>query len=288
MGWDGMDRRRNPVPLDGPWPNPPRLPGGLRVAARLLAALVWTFLCAGVQAVCIVLPGRAKVLMPRLYWAGVCRCLSLRVRVIGAPMASGLPVVFVSNHSSWMDIPAMGSILPACFIAKGEVGQWPIISMVARLGRTLFVSRRAATAAREAADILRRLKERDNLVLFPEGTTSDGARILPFRSSLLAVAEAGVPLVLQPVTIVYDELESLPVRREDRAMFSWFGDMDLASHFNRVARCHHLRVTVQLHPPIDPRTAGGRKRITQRVWAEVAAGAAELRRNREVKRPAGA
>ncbi|GAB0112782.1 lysophospholipid acyltransferase family protein [Acidisoma sp. C75] len=276
--------RREPVPLDGAWPRLPRLPGGLRVAGRLASCLVWTLFCAGFQAVFLALPGRAKVVMPQLYWAGLCRCLGLSVRLTGAPMARGLPIVFISNHSSWMDIPALGARLPACFIAKGEVGRWPIISMVARLGRTIFVTRRAATAAQEAAEIKRRLAVGDNLVLFPEGTTSDGARVLPFRSSLLAVAEAGPPLLLQPVTIVYDGYESLPVRREDRALFAWFGDMSLAGHFNRIARCHRLRVTIMLHPPIDPRGAGGRKRITQRAWVEIAGSAAELRRNREAAR----
>lgn len=219
------------VPLDGAWPRAPRLPGGFWVFLRVFCFLLWTVLCAIPQSVLIFLPGRAKVLLPRLYWSGCCRCLGLRVRVIGAPVASGLPVVFVGNHSSWMDIPALGSVLPACFIAKGEVGRWPIIAIVAKLGRTVFVSRRASTAAKETADILERLRQRDNLVLFPEGTTSDGARILPFRSAFLAVAETDLPHVLQPFTIVYDELDYLPVRREDRALFAWFGDMDFCEPF---------------------------------------------------------
>ena len=269
-----------PVPLEGVWPRPPRIAGGLRVAWRLLTFTVWTLLCGLVQSVLLLLPGRAKVRLPLIYWAGCCWCLGLRVRVVGAPRARDLPTVFVSNHSSWMDIPALGSCLPACFIAKGEVGRWPVISTIARLGRTVFVSRRAAGAARENADIARRLGDGDSLILFPEGTTSDGARIMPFRSAFLAVAESEQPHLLQPVTIVYDEIDFLPIRRADRALLAWFGDMELASHFNRIARHRGLRVTIELHPPVNADGGLTRKQLAGVIWRQVAMSAAEIRRNR--------
>jgi 1-acyl-sn-glycerol-3-phosphate acyltransferase len=277
MGKPGVSR---PVPLDGAWPWVPRLAGWVWVAWRVTVFALWTLLCAPVQAVLLLLPGRGKARLPVVYWAGCCWCLGLRVRVIGAPLARDLPTVFVSNHSSWMDIPALGSCLPACFIAKGEVGRWPVISIIAHLGRTVFVSRRATGAARENADIRKRLGDGDSLILFPEGTTSDGARVMPFRSAFLAVAESDQPHVLQPVSIVYDELDFLPARRADRALFAWFGDMDLASHFNRIARHRGLRVTIELHPPLDPAVRLSRKQLATATWRQVALSAAELRRNR--------
>jgi 1-acyl-sn-glycerol-3-phosphate acyltransferase len=269
-----------PVPLDGTWPSLPRVAGGVWIAWRLLTFTVWTLLCAPVQAVLLISPGRGKARLPMIYWAGCCWCLGLRVRVIGAPVSRTLPTVFVSNHSSWMDIPALGSRLPACFIAKGEVGRWPVVSTIARLGRTVFVSRRAAGAARENADIARRLADGDSLILFPEGTTSDGARVMPFRSAFLAVAESDQPHIVQPVSIVYDEIDFLPVRRADRALIAWFGDMDLASHFNAIGRHRGLRVTIELHPPIDPAGRLTRKQLANTIWRQVALAAAELRRNR--------
>ncbi len=269
------------VELDGPWPQVPRLPGEVRVLLRVVSCLIWTVICGVPQALFIWLPGKPKVWLPRLYWSGCCWCLGLRVRVTGAPVVRGVPVIFIGNHTSWLDIPVLGSRLSACFIAKGEVGQWPIISIVSRLGRTVFVSRKVATAARENADIRRRLSDGDSLVLFPEGTTSDGTRVLPFRSAFLAVAESNLPHMLQPVTVVYDQLDFLPVRREDRALFAWFGDMDLASHFRRIARHRGLRATIVLHPPIDPKEGLGRKQLAQLTWRQVAVTAAELRSNRD-------
>ncbi len=277
-----MSRR---VELEGAWPWVPRIAGSVRIAWRLLTVVIWTLLCVPVQAVLLTLPGRAKASLPRLYWAGFCWCLGLRVRVIGAPPVRDRPTIFVSNHSSWMDIPALGSCLAACFIAKGEVGRWPVISLIARLGRTVFVSRRASGAARENADIRKRLGDGDSLVLFPEGTTSDGARVMPFRSAFLAVAESDLPHSLQPVSIVYDEIDFLPVRRADRALFAWFGDMELASHFACIGRHRGLRVTIELHPPIDPAAGLGRKQLATSFWREVATSAAELRRNRIAEKP---
>jgi 1-acyl-sn-glycerol-3-phosphate acyltransferase len=265
---------------DGSWPWVPRVNDGVLVTLRALAAGLWTLACAPVQAVFLVLPGRGKAWFAAVYWAGICRVLGLRVRIIGAPLARGLPVVFISNHSSWLDIPALGSCLKACFIAKGEVSRWPVISIVARLGRTVFVSRKAAGAARENTDIRARLAAGDSLILFPEGTTSDGARVMPFRSAFLAIAETGLPHILQPVSIVYDEIDWLPARRADRALFAWFGDMDLASHFNRIARHRGLRVTIMLHPPIEQAPGMSRKHLARSAWAQVADSAAELRRNR--------
>ncbi len=103
------------------------------------------------------------------------------------------PVMFVSNHSSWVDIPVLGGVLPACFVAKGEVAGWPLIGTVARLGRTVFISRNRGAMAREAEMMPGGGGAGDNLILFPEGTTSDGSRVLPFRTSFFAAAVGPPP-----------------------------------------------------------------------------------------------
>ena len=135
-------------------------------------------------------------------------------------------------------------------------------------------------------DLLPQLRNRlaagDNLVLFPEGTSSDGSRVLPFRSSFFAVAEPGqaaAPL-LQPVSVVYDRLGGLPTGRASRPVFAWYGDMDIASHFWRLGQHCGLRVTVVLHAPVDPARFPDRKALSQAVWHIVANGAATLRQNR--------
>jgi len=255
-----------------------------RVIRRFLALLLWTLLSMGVQAVCLLLPGRAKVAFARCYWALFTRLLGLRVRVIGTPAVPqpGRPVVFVSNHSSWVDVPVVGGVLPGCFIAKGEIERWPLINVIAWLGRTVFVTRRRGTAGREREAMRARLRSGDNLILFPEGTSSDGSRVLPFRSSFFAVAEAddGIAPLIQPVSVAYDRLGWLPTVRARRPVFAWYGDMDIASHFLRLAQHSGLRVTVLLHDPLDPAAYPDRKALAQAVWRVVADGAATLRQNR--------
>jgi len=267
----------------------------LRVFRRGLFAVIWSLLLMPLQAVLIALPGHAKVSLPRIYWAGMCRMIGLNVRVIGAPAhrtADGRPVVFVSNHSSWLDVLVLGGTLEACFISKGEVADWPLVGLIASLGRTVYVRRKRTSTARERDEMRARLAAGDSLILFPEGTTSDGSRVMPFRSAFLSVAllpatADGRPPIVQPVSVVYDRLAFLPTGRASRPLFAWYGSMDIGTHFWRLAQHRGLRASVLLHTPLDPAAYPSRKALTQAIWVTVADGAATLRQNRPA-RPIGA
>lgn len=271
------------------WASPRHaLPRRLAPIWRLLLVLPWTLLCAIPQGIVLLLPGRPTAFVTRLYWRGLCAILGLSLRVIGTPAhatADGRPVVYVSNHSSWLDILALGAQLDAAFIAKEEVAGWPLIGWVARLGRTVYVRRARTSTARERDEMRTRLAAGDSLILFPEGTTSDGARVLPFRSAFLSIAELpvspeGLPPIVQPVSLVYDRLAGLPVCRAARPVFAWYGDMEIAPHFWQLARHRGMRASLLLHPPLDPRDFPNRKALTLAVWQASADGAALLRQNR--------
>ena len=257
----------------------------IRAARRGVAVILWTLLCIPVQALFLSLPGRPKVAFARFYWSSVARVLGLEIRLIGSPASGPRPVVFVSNHSSWLDVPVLGGRIEACFVSKDDVARWPLVSTVARLGRTVFVSRQRGATGRERDTMRSRLAAGDSLLLFPEGTTSDGARVLPFRSSFFAIAEGSDPPLIQPVSIVYDRLGGLPTGRAARPIFAWYGDMDLAPHFWQLAQRKGLRVSVLLHPPLDPARYASRKALARAVWQAVADGAATLRQNRPVSPP---
>jgi 1-acyl-sn-glycerol-3-phosphate acyltransferase len=262
---------------------PRPLGGRVRAVRRMLAAVLWTLVAIPVQAALLALPRgvwpRGKVAFARLYHATLCRLLGLEVRVVGRPCGDA-PVLFLSNHSSWLDILVLGGTLEACFVAKAEVGRWPLIGTVARLGRTVFVSRSRGATGREADEMRTRLTAGDSLVLFPEGTSNDGTRVLPFRSAFLATAEAARRI--QPVSVVYDRLGGLPACRRDRPIFAWYGDMDIGSHFWRLARRSGARVTVLLHEPFPPGAVPDRKALAAASERVVAEGAALLRQNRPV------
>ena len=247
-----------------------------------------------IQAVCLVLPGQAKVAFARRYWAIFTRLIGIEVRVIGtaAKRVDSRSVVYVSNHSSWIDVPVVGGVLDGRFVAKSDVAGWPIVGTIARLGRTVFVSRTRASTGKEREHMRDVLRAADNLILFPEGTSSDGSRVLPFRSAFFAIAElrrgedpAELPII-QPVSVVYDRLGGLPAGRASRPVFAWYGDMDIASHFWRLTQHIGLRATVLLHTPLDPARFTDRKMLSQSVWQIVAEGASALRQNRPA-RPLG-
>jgi 1-acyl-sn-glycerol-3-phosphate acyltransferase len=252
-----------------------------------------------IQAVCLLSPGNAKVTFARFYWATFTRLIGIEVRVIGTPAKrhggrpggrpGGRSVVYVSNHSSWIDVPVVGGVLNGCFVAKHDVAGWPIVGIIAKLGRTVFVSRSRASTGKERDAMRAVLKAGDNLILFPEGTSSDGSRVLPFRTSFFALAEcregeslADLPLI-QPVSVVYDRLGGLPAGRASRPVFAWYGDMDIASHFLRLTQHIGLRATVVLHTPLDPARFADRKALSQAVWQIVADGASTLRQNRPAR-----
>lgn len=251
--------------------------GVLRAVGRLLLAALWTLPSIPVQAALVALPGHGNVAFGAFYHRVLCRILGLKVRVVGQA-AQGTKVLFLSNHSSWLDIPVLGGVLGAPFVSKADVGEWPVVGLIARLGRTVFVSRTRGRTGEEAAGMRERLAAGDSLILFPEGTSSDGGRVLPFRSAFLGVAE--MTKLVQPVSVVYDRLGGLPVVRRDRAHFAWYGDMDIGSHFWRLAKRSGGGVTVLLHEPVDPHAFPNRKVLTQAVERVVAEGAATLRQNR--------
>ena len=259
-----------------------RVAGGIRAVRRGVAVVGWTVISCPVQALLLLLPGRAKVAFPAFYWATFAWLLGLDVRVIGAPLVTGdiRRVIYIANHSSWLDIPVLGGRLKACFVSKAVVANWPGINLVAWLGRTVFVSRKRGATGRERDDMRGRLLAGDNLLLFPEGTSSNGTLVLPFRSAFFSIAEGEMPPVIQPLSVCYDRLGGMPTRRSTRAIFAWYGDMNLASHFWRLAQSTGMRVTIKVHPAMDPLEYPNRKVLAQAAWDAVAGGAAALRQSR--------
>ena len=222
----------------------------LRPALVLLAfALVTLPLMPAQQVFVWTWPAMARR-FPMYYHRIVCRILGIRVKVIGAPPATG-PTLIASNHVSWLDIVVLSAVAPLSFIAKREVNTWPFFGALARLQRTVFVHRDRRHATGNSRDEMQdRLKSGDILVLFPEGTSSDGHRVLPFKSSLFGAAEyPGV--VVQPVTVAYSGHRNLPMNGRLRPSYAWYGDMDLPPHLWEALATGPIEVTVICHEPLS-------------------------------------
>ena len=196
------------------------------------------------------------------YYRVLCSLLRIRVRVHGAPMRDRA-VLYVSNHVSWADILVIGSVAPVAFIAKREVASWPLVGITAKIQRTVFVDRtRRHKAAEAVADIVKRLKDGVSVVLFAEGTSSDGNRVLPFRSALLgAVEEASAHagnILIQPMSISYTGLHGIP-------MVAWYGDLDFLPHIKVFIEHGAVDAVVSYGEAVPVDFAADRKAMSKRL-----------------------
>lgn len=205
-----------------------------------------------------------KKTLPLWYHKRCCRILGIRIERRGRQSRLH-PTLFVSNHVSYLDITILSALVPGSFVAKAEVRSWPYFGWLARLQRTVFVERRPVRADDARDGILERLVAGDDLILFPEGTSGDGNRVLPFKSALFAVAErwAGEsPLTIQPVSVAYTKLDGLPLGRHLRPFYAWYGDMDLVPHLWQLAGLGQLTVVVHFHSPVTLAELGSRKALS--------------------------
>ncbi|WP_374382853.1 lysophospholipid acyltransferase family protein [Dongia sp.] len=246
-------------------------------ALRLSCYLGLTLALSPLQLVLLLLRLPARNLLPRFYHRLTCRIIGLDVEVRGK-MSQSAPTLFVSNHTSYFDIPVLGSLIVGSFVAKTEVGSWPVFGWLSKMQRTVYVDRRRGTTHRQRDDLQLRLDAGDNLILFPEGTSNDGNRVLPFRSALLSVAEREGKhgaLAVQPVSVSYTRLGSLPMGHRNRPYLAWYGDMTLGDHLWQFARLGTARVVVEFHDPVTIADFRSRKELTQHCYTRVAGGVAD-------------
>lgn len=261
------------------WPGQRIGTARLRAAAVLGGFLGITVPLMPVQAILLRTSRRGARAFPHWYHKRVCRLLGIRVHVEGE-IVRDRPVLVVANHTSWLDIPVLSAVAPVSFVAKKEVGTWPFVRTLARLQRTVFVDRTRRTSVGETADeMLARLTQGDALVLFAEGTSSDGNRLLPFKSSLFAAAkpsrtpavgEKSTPgAVVQTLAIAYTHVHGVPLSRTDRPLIGWYGDMEMAGHAWELLQAGPIDVRVHIGPPVPLDDFPDRKQLAAHTEREV-------------------
>lgn len=233
------------------------LRGGARVAAMLLTLLaalplhgLWRLF-------------RLPSPWPRLLLGAIARIAGVRRRVIGTPLRRD--AFFVANHQSWLDILALAGATGTAFVAKGELAGVPLVGWLCRLNHTVFVDRGDRSAiAQQVADVRAALDTGWSLAIFPEGTTGDGAALLPFKAALLSALDPPPPRVrVQPVWIDYGALA---------AGIAWIGDEPALANVRRIlARRGSFPVTLHMLDPFDPAQIGNRKAIAAEARARIEA-----------------
>ncbi len=203
----------------------------------------------------------ARSIWPQVFLGFAGRCAGLRVRIEGVPLSD--KVLFAANHTSWLDILALGGATRAAFVSRDDVEDWPLVGWIAGFNDTIYVARQARREVQSQADQLREALARGRAVaLFPEGTTAAGDALLPFRPSLFASLFPPLEGVrVQPVAIDYGNLAG---------EIAWIGDEGAGVNAARVmSRKHGIPVVLRFLAPIDPVEAGDRKKLAARSQVEV-------------------
>jgi len=225
------------------------------------------------------------------YYRVLLRVVGIRVRVSGE-MVRDRAVLLVSNHVSWADIMVIGSIAPVAFIAKSEVAKWPLVGITARIQRTVFVDRARRQQTGDAiAEIVERLASGTTVVLFAEGTSSDGNRVLPFRSALVgAVKEAGARsesgILIQPMSVCYTGLNGIPMGRQYRPLIAWYGDLDFVPHVKALMSTGAVDAVVTFGEPLMADGSTDRKAMAKTLEGSVRTLTAAALRGRAQAAPA--
>jgi 1-acyl-sn-glycerol-3-phosphate acyltransferase len=221
------------------------------------------------------LPGRRRISV--IYYRLVCRLLRIRITVVGERPRRGHPALLISNHVSWADILVIGAVTPIDFVAKREVADWPLIGQAAKRLRSVFVDRSRRQQTGDAVgDIAARLKDGDCVVLFAEGTSSDGNRVLQFRSALVGAASQvlqelgpGRHVHVQPLSICYTRLQGLPMGRQHRPLVAWYGDLDFVPHLREFIRRGAVDAVVTFGAPVGHGAHANRKELARSMEGTV-------------------
>ena len=259
--------------MSGIWRN-------LRAVARIGAAAVYA---APILAAQIAVAGPAFKdfeTFPRLLERGLIKIMGIRATFNGSARADR-PVLFAANHMSYLDIILLGAHIPGSFVAKKEIRRWPVAGQAAIAVKTIFSERRVGTLRRDQQQIVEALNSGRNVILFPEGTTSDGAGLLPFKGGLLCLSfnnvsrvELNKEIFIQPVSLRVTQVDGVSVKEMPalRRKFAWVGGENVGRHFWEMAKIGGMSLEITVHEPINPADYPDRRAFAKAVEDKVRGG----------------
>ena len=216
------------------------------VILKAFYILITIILIAPIQLFLVIFKLRYRFYLPILFHKIILKILRIKVKLIGKNNRYR-PLVLVGNHTSYIDIMVLGSLMPISFIAKSEISKWFLFGFLAKMQNTVFITRKNFKTKESLKKINKKLNNNYALVLFPEGTTNAGKKILNFKTSLFNLFENNNTLRLQNFTLCYTHVNDMPIDCRSRPQISWYGDMNLFQHLGGLLKLSCIDVTVVFH-----------------------------------------
>ncbi len=247
----------------------------IRIATGLALVVLVTIVLLPVQLLGNRFGWKLSWYLPRFWHRIARRVLGLKI-IRHGQLEKRRPVLLVANHSSWMDIIVLAAVADVVFIAKSEVKGWPVFGWLAVWQRTVFVEReRRRDTGNQVSEVGRRLADGEIVVLFAEGTTSDGNRVLPFKSSLFGSAASALDaspegrVAIQPVALAYTHAHGLPLGRYGRPIAAWPGDVELTPHLLAILKEGGVDVHVCFGESVIFDSSANRKLVSRSAEQQV-------------------
>jgi 1-acyl-sn-glycerol-3-phosphate acyltransferase len=243
----------------------------LRLGTAAVVIALASLVLLPLQCLCLYFDWGLRRYLPRIWHRIVCFWFGIRIHIHGG-LESRRPLMLASNHSSWMDILVLSAIADVAFIAKSEVRDWPIFGLFARLQKSVFIEReQKRKTGDQVNEIADRMAGGEIMVLFPEGTTSDGNRLLDVKSSLFGAAAAALQqapegiVYVQPVAVAYTGVYGVPMGRYYRPVAAWPGDIELLPHLKGILACGAIDVDVSFGEAVEYHADTNRKQVSVTV-----------------------
>jgi 1-acyl-sn-glycerol-3-phosphate acyltransferase len=254
-----------------------RLPINMRsakAALKITLFLLWIAIWIPPQALVLFFhKGRGAYIIPLFWHKGVCKIFGIRCEIRGAPN-KGHQTLYMSNHLSYLDVSVLASILPAAFLAKQEVESWAVFGLLSKLQQCAYIERRRTAIAGEKSKLDKFLDTGRSLILFPEGTSTSGMSIFPFKTSLFSLAE-NRSIDIQPVTLALVETNGKKcATKEEFDLYAWPLEMEtpLPTHLWQFAHTSGARLIITFHPVIRADKETDRKTLAKTCHDSVCKG----------------
>lgn len=258
-----------------------------RAAIKFVIFTLWTTAVMLVAAFTYSFNREAHEKLIKIYCKSALKILGIKVGEKGYENIPEDSVMFVSNHTSYLDILVLGSKIKVRFTPKIEISKWPIINFLVKMSLPVYIHRNASKSLEQKKKIREIIEGGDSILIFPESTTNDGNEVLPFKSSMFGVAEPNENahedehIAIQPISIVYTHIDGEIASEHNMDKVAWYGDMKFLPHFWNLLACKGAKVKIMYHSELYYEDFGDRKSLSKHCEEIITKGVEEIKNNNE-------